>query len=97
MKAGRLMIAAALFAAVPSTQAPAVAAPGDQGANAEVFAFCEALIDQYPGLSLGTCVAFNDTQGTYGFVPQQCHELQGLGLLDDFGFDSFDDCVRNAR
>lgn len=95
MKAIGLMIAAAL-ASLPAV--PAYAGPAaTTGANADVFAFCSELMEQYPGLSLGTCVAFNDTQGTYGFVPQQCHEIEGLGLLGQFGFTSFSDCVRHAR
>lgn len=98
MKALKVMIAAALFASAPATTA--FAAPPsekDNGANAELFAYCSDLIAQYPDLKLGVCMSFNTTQGTYGFVPHQCHELEAFGLLDYFGFTSFSDCVRNAR
>jgi hypothetical protein len=96
MKAVKLMIAAALFASAPATTA--FAAPASpNGTNAELFAYCSELMADFPDLPLGVCMSFNLTQGTYGFVPQICHELEGRGLLDDYGFESFDDCVRNAR
>ncbi len=98
MKAVKSMIAAAFLASVPATTAFAAPPPENhQWRNAEIFAYCTALMEEYPGLSLGVCMSFNQTQGTYGFVPQHCHELEAFGLLDDFGFESFSDCVRNAR
>jgi hypothetical protein len=96
MNATRLMIAAALLASAPATTAIAAPVPS-QGTNAELFAYCSELMAEYPDLPLGVCMSFNLTQGTYGFVPQICHELESRGLLDDYGFESFSDCVRNAR
>ena len=97
MKAVKSMIAAALFASAPTTTAFAAPNPPTDNGNAALFAYCSDLMAVYPDLPLGVCMSFNLTQGTYGFVPQICHELEGRGLLDDYGFESFSDCVRNAR
>ena len=53
MKAVKSMIAAAFLASVPATTAFAAPPPENtNGANAEIFAYCTALMEEYPGLSL---------------------------------------------
>jgi hypothetical protein len=73
------------------------AAPSGPGVNQEVLDYCYDLIEQFPGVPLGVCMSFNLTQNTYGWLPQVCAYFEDSGLLEDYGFTSFTDCVRNAR
>lgn len=92
-------IAAALTfstAAIPLAPALAQATP-QRGANAELIEFCRALIasgEFADTLNLGQCMSFNLTP-EQGFSTQFCHYLRGEDLLDDAGFEDYDDCVRN--
>lgn len=100
MKGFHFLLAAALTlgsAAAPVT--PAFAdpskAPGQNGANAQLLAYCESLIqsgDYSDALNFGRCMGFNNASDE-GFATQTCMALRGEGLLADFGFDSFEDCV----
>lgn len=93
-------LAASALMAVPvpvATVSALHAAPSGPGVNAELMEYCADLMEEFPGLSLGKCMSFNLSQNTYGYVPHVCDFFQDLGLLDDYGFDSFADCVKNAR
>lgn len=100
MKAIRLLLAAALTfgsmaAPVASASAAPSNAPGQNGSNAGLLAFCETLItsgDFSDALTFGRCMGFNSTSDE-GFATQTCMALRGEGLLGEFGFASFDDCV----
>ena len=71
MKAVKSMITAAFLASVPATTAFAAPPPEDRpGANAAIFAYCTASSQTIRTCRLGVCMSFNQTQGTYGFVPQ---------------------------
>lgn len=99
MRMFRLLPAAALAisaAATPAAPAMAQATPA-QGANAEVIALCYDLLasgEFSDTLNLGQCMSFNVTSDQ-GFSTQFCHYLRGEGLLEDAGFEDYDDCIRN--
>jgi hypothetical protein len=100
MKGFHLLLAAALTLgsiATPITSASAApsSAPGQNGSNAGLLAYCESLItsgDYSDALTFGRCMGFNETSDE-GFATQTCMALRGEGLLAEFGFASFDDCV----
>lgn len=104
MKGFHLLLAAALTLgsiATPITSASAApsSAPGQNGSNAALLAYCESLItsgDYSDALNFGRCMGFNSTSDS-GFVTQFCQYLRGEGLLGDFGFASFDDCVSTLQ
>ena len=85
----------------PSTPANADPAnpPGQNGANAELLQFCTDLLQSgefSEALTFGRCMAFNTTSDQ-GFATQFCGYLRGEGLLGDYGFVSYSDCVVNIR
>ncbi len=57
---------------------------------------CYALIagGDYPGLNLGECLSF-DNAAWPGFKAHVCDFFRETGLLDDYEFDSYSDCIRN--
>jgi hypothetical protein len=104
MKGIHLFLAAAVvLGSVTSPITPALAdpqeAPGQNGSNAQLLAFCESLItsgDFSDALTFGRCMGFNDTS-VEGLATQTCMALRGEGLLADYGFESFDDCVTTLQ
>ena len=104
MKAIRLI--AGLVLAIGSATVPAAPVmadpanpPGQNGSNAELLAFCQGLLasgEFSDALTLGRCMSFN-TVSDQGFATQFCSYLRGEGLLGDYGFASFSDCVINIR
>ena len=89
------------LATAPTTPAFAdpASAPGQNGVNAELLNFCEALLtsgDFSDALTFGRCMSFNDTS-LEGLATQTCMALRGEGQLSDFGFASFDDCVTTLQ
>ena len=104
MKGFRFLLAAALTlgsAATPITWVSAApsSAPGQNGSNAGLLAYCESLItsgDYSDALTFGRCMGFNNVSDP-GFVTQFCMYLRGEGLLGEFGFASFDDCVATLQ
>ena len=102
MEAVRLTMAFAQ--AANSMTAPALAAPAappptsnNQGAHAELLAFCAALSDsgEFPALVLGECMSFNITSYE-GFKSHLCDYIRSNDLWEDFGVTSYSDCVRNV-
>lgn len=92
------LAAFALMAApAPFAGTAALAAPSGPGVNAQLLADCHELMDEFPDLPLGVCMSFQLSQNTYGFVPHVCAYFEDTGLLELNGFESFSDCVRNAR
>ena len=65
-----------------------------------VHEFCTDVIasGELPGLSFGECVSFN-VVSEQGFTPHFCDALRegAGGTLEDYGFDSYADCVRNLE
>ena len=104
MKSLSLFLASALpLAPIAPPAAPASAdptqAPGQNGSNAQLLAYCESLLasgDFTDALTFGRCMGFNDTSDQ-GFATQTCMGLRGEGLLAEFGFESFDDCVTTLQ
>lgn len=104
MKGLHLFFAAALaLGSITSPVTPAMAAPskapGQNGSNGGLLAFCESLItsgDYSDALTFGRCMGFNSTSDE-GFVTQTCMALRGEGLLGNFGFASFDECVTTLQ
>jgi len=95
-----LTIASLLFAATGT----AARAEGDPGANRDyiqaVRAFCSTIVGvgDFATLNLGECMSFNVVSAE-GFRTHFCDALRegGLGTLEDYGFDSYADCVRNLE
>lgn len=104
MKAFHIFAGAALaLASAVSPMTPALAdppsAPGQTGSNAQLLAFCETILDSGDfgdSLTFGRCMSFNDVSFV-GLATQTCQALRGQGLLEDHGFDSFDDCVTTLQ
>lgn len=104
MKITRLFAAAALATASVTTPiAPALAdpptAPGQTGSNAGLLSFCESILnsgDYGDALTFGLCMSFNNVSDA-GYVTQVCLAFRGQGLLQEYGFDSFDDCVSTLQ
>jgi len=99
MRMFRLFTVMALFISAAATPAAPVIAQATppQGANAEVIALCYDLLasgEFSDALNLGQCMSFNLTSDQ-GFSTQFCHYLRGEGLLEDAGFEDYDDCIRN--
>ena len=93
-----IALASATAPVAPALADPA-APPGQNGANAGLLNFCEGLItsgDFSDALNFGRCMGFNDTS-IEGFATQTCMALRGEGLLDDYGFASFDECVTTLQ
>ena len=89
----------ALLAASFTTPFVPIAAAQDGGVKGqELREYCYALIDSgnFGPLNLGECMSYNETMGRAGFAAHLCDALLELGLLEDFGFTSFSDCVRNV-
>ena len=90
---------ASATAPVTPVFADPASAPGQNGANAGLLNFCEGLItsgDFSDALNFGRCMGFNDTS-IEGFATQTCMALRGEGLLDDYGFSSFDESVTTLQ
>ncbi len=104
MSLTRLFAAAALAVATATAPIAPVLAnppapPGQNGSNAELLAYCESLLesgDFSDALTFGRCMGYNETS-IEGFATQTCMALRGEGLLADYGFDSFDDCVTTLQ
>ena len=98
MKLIKLLVATALFATASAAPiAPASASQTDNnGANAELHAFCQELIANgtFPTLSLGECMSFNRTSAS-GFAAHFCDFIRENEDFADYGFTSYSDCVRN--
>ena len=74
-------------------------APGQNGANAELLQFCTDLLQSgefSDTLTLGRCLSFN-TVSDQGFATQFCQFLRGEGMLGDYDFANYADCVVNIR
>ena len=98
----KLIVAISLAtASLAAPTSPAVAGPapagGGQGANAGLLQFCYDLIESgtYPELVLGECTSFNLTPDP-GFKAHLCDYIRSNDLWDDFGVDSYSDCIRNV-
>lgn len=94
------LAAAVLAASAVSFQAQAEpAGPGNsQVENRQLQQFCYDLIagGEFPDLVLGECMSFNNTSDA-GFKAHLCDMLRGTGQLNDWGFSSYSDCVRNIE
>jgi len=96
--AAALVLSATITPIVPAFADPP-SAPGQNGSNAQLLAFCESLItsgDYSDALTFGRCMAFNNTS-IEGLATQTCQALRGEGLLEDYGFASFSDCVTTLQ
>ena len=94
-----LCAAATMAMAAPvSAQAEPVQHPDNNGANAELLTFCTELIASgiYPTLNFGECMSYNNSSGD-GFKTHFCDMLRETNQLADYGFSSYDDCVRNIE
>jgi len=95
-----LTVASILLAAT----APGANAEGDPGATRDyiqaVQAFCSTIVGTgaFETLNWGECMSFNVVSED-GFITHFCDALRegGLGTLDDYGFDSYNDCVQNLE
>jgi hypothetical protein len=88
-----LFAAASMAAAVPI---PVQADPPGRDPAPVVLAFCQEQVSLDPSLSLGTCMSYFLSGGP-GYLTQFCHYLADNGLLGDWGFDSFTQCVVEIR
>jgi hypothetical protein len=103
MKPIHLFAATAALAVLSAPVGPAYAdppaAPGQNGSDAQLLAFCETILnsgDYGAALTFGRCMSFNDVSFE-GLVTQTCQAFRGEGVLEDYGFDSFDDCVTTLQ
>lgn len=103
MKITHLLAATAILVSATAPIAPAYAdpssAPGQSGSNAGLLNYCESLLtsgDYSSALTFGRCMGFNVTSDE-GFVTQVCMAFRGQDLLADYGFASFDDCVKTLQ
>ena len=95
------LIAAAALVLAPMTSA-AQAQAGSPGANRDniqaVQEFCSSIVGvgQFADLNWGECMSFN-VVSEEGIRAHICDGLRegGLGTLEEFGFDSYADCVQN--
>lgn len=100
MKCIKFLVATALFMA--ATAAPIAPAAADQtsnnGANAELHEFCTGLVASgiFPDLNYGECMSYNRTSLS-GLRAHVCDQLRETGELDDYGFSSYSECVRNIE
>lgn len=98
MKLIKAMVATALLAAAAA--APIMPASAEQGnnngANAELQQFCTDLIasGDFPGLNRGECMSFNIVPEA-GYKAHFCDLLRETDALEDWGYDSFAECVRD--
>ncbi len=49
------------------------------------------------GQSVGECMSLMLTLFSDGSPPHLCHDLEDRGLLDDVGYASFSECLREER
>ena len=94
LAATALAVAAATAPITPALAEP-TSSPGQNGSDADLLAFCESLItsgDFSDALTFGRCMSFNDTS-LEGLATQTCMALRGEGVLEEHGFDTFDECV----
>lgn len=97
MKLAGIVSAAALVCA--STSSPSIAEPSANHDYIQaVQEFCSTIVGvgQFATLSWGECMSFN-VVSEQGFRAHFCDALRegGLGTLEDYGFDSYSDCIRN--
>ena len=79
-------------------------AEGNPGANRDyiqaVQAFCSSIVGTgaFETLNFGECMSFN-VVSLEGFRTHFCDALRegALGTLEDYGFDSYSDCVQNLE
>lgn len=98
LAAAALAVTSATAPITPVLADPA-AAPGQNGSDAELLAFCESIItsgDYSDALTFGRCMSFNDTS-IQGLATQTCMAFRGEGLLQDYGFATFEDCVTTLQ
>jgi hypothetical protein len=102
-KAVGLLVSAALTASVVMIPSAALAdpsnPPGQNGSNAQLLQSCYDKLasgDFSDSLTLGRCMAFNSVSDQ-GWATQVCQFFRGEDLLEDFGFESFSDCVTNLH
>ena len=97
MKMIRAITAAAILAASFASPAAIAPAAAQESGNSNWLGYCNALVEsgQFGPLNLGECMSYNIVEGP-GWRTKICDALLELDLLDQFGFDSFPDCVRNV-
>jgi hypothetical protein len=83
-------------ALTPVTATLAQNSPAD-GANAELLAMCNEFVEsgEFGPLNLGECMSFWKSIEGPGFAAHICDALRENDQLDDAGFTSYSDCVRN--
>lgn len=92
-----VLICASIAMSLPlPAQADPVQSPPTSGANADTINFCNEVIasGEFPELNFGECMSFNNTS-INGFVSHICDEMRETGTLEDNGFSSYSDCIRN--
>ena len=98
MKSIRVLAGLALLTAwIAQPMAPLAAAQDSGPKGQELKEYCIGLIESgnFGPLNLGECMSYNETMGRDGFAAHLCDALLELGLLEDFGFTSYSDCIRN--
>lgn len=92
----RLAAACLGMTALSPTMADPPSPAPPRGDNAGTLDFCVFLmsLEQFEEMNLGECMSFNSVSED-GFAPHGCDALREFGLLDDLGYDSYSDCVRN--
>ena len=77
--------------------APIAVAQDEGPKGQELREYCYGLIEsgEFGPLNLGECMSFNETMDRAGFAAHICDAFLELGLLEDFGFDSYSDCILN--
>ena len=90
-----LLFAAFSMAIVPTAAgANPQSPPGQNGHNAELLGFCTSLFEIFPTLNFGECMSYNLSSDA-GFKTRFCDMLVETGVLGDYGYTSYSDCVRN--
>ena len=98
MKSIHLLAGFALLTApLANPLAPAAVAQEGGAQGQELKEFCIAQIEsgEFGPLNLGECMSFWRAIDEPGFAAHLCDAFRENDLLDDFGFDSYSDCVRN--
>ena len=73
-----------------------VALPTPAHAAPDVTEYCKSIIQYYPGHTLGDCISsFHSNPNAW--ATKTCNFWSDEGLLDDFGFKNFGDCVRTLK
>ena len=93
MNSLRLLMATALVA-MPSTALHADATNHFGETVQEIRDFClNVVLPLLPGASLGECVSYSLTFGTYGYAQHECDAARELDPDFDLDFGSYANCV----